>query len=64
MRVAGHGLRYEGRTHNAYRGLGNGVGTGKCECGAESPDLPTTAARQRWHKEHKAEVLRERGAQA
>ncbi len=33
-----------------------GIGIGYCECGAQSPELPSTAARQRWHAEHKEQI--------
>lgn len=51
--LKGHGLRFEGRV-NGYFGMGSGPGKGRCSCGAESETLPTTAARQRWHRQHKA----------
>ena len=53
--LKGHGLFAEGRVLAGY-GWGSGPGRGKCSCGALSETLPSTAARQRWHKEHKAEV--------
>lgn len=49
--LSGHGLRFEGRVSN-YFGMGSGEGRGRCSCGAESSVLPTTAARQRWHRKH------------
>lgn len=62
--LAGHGLRMEGRV-NKYHGWGSGEGRARCYCGEESPTLPTTAARQRWHREHKAQIAAElrRGVQ-
>jgi hypothetical protein len=33
----------------------SGHGHGLCECGALSPHLETGNARERWHREHKAE---------
>jgi hypothetical protein len=33
------------------------VGRTRCECGEWSPELPSTAARQRWHRDHKNDVL-------
>jgi len=62
-RVAGHALRREGaafdeRGRLLSRGLYNQANSGhaKCECGALSEDLPSTAARKRWHAEHKASL--------
>jgi hypothetical protein len=67
VRVAGHGLQHEGRpvlvagccgvdlTHglrNHYDQMGHGI----CACGETSPCEATTAARQRWHREHKEAV--------
>jgi hypothetical protein len=55
-RLAGHGLRHEGR--HWVPGVGYtaaGTAPGICECGAESEPLPTAAARKRWHRDHKAE---------
>lgn len=54
-RLVGHGLRMEGRVQLAGRliGDGNGEGRGSCTCGVDSPLLPSTAARKRWHREHK-----------
>lgn len=38
--------------------LGTGPGKGRCSCGVTSEwELPTTAARQRWHRIHKGDVL-------
>lgn len=59
--VPGHTLRYEGNAYNPngqmkYR-FNDPVGHAKCSCGALSPELPSRAARKRWHKQHKAEVL-------
>ena len=36
-----------------YRLTYQSKGAGYCECGAESPELPSTAARKRWHAGHK-----------
>jgi hypothetical protein len=70
-RLAGHGLPYEGRALDEHRPIGRGlwgshrpgfwssslpVGRTRCECGEWSPVLPTTAARKRWHREHKDEI--------
>jgi hypothetical protein len=63
-RVAGHGLQFEGRTAEAYlppdigwRLTDEPNGQAVCECGAWSPELPSTAARKRWHAQHKADLL-------
>lgn len=61
--VKGHTLPLEGRVMN-WRGPGSGPGRGRCSCGATSEEeLPTTAARQRWHREHKLAVLAAQEAQ-
>lgn len=54
--VPGHVLKNEGRV---WGGLawGSGPGLGRCLCGATSETLTTNAARQQWHREHKAEIL-------
>ena len=58
--VKGHTLLFEGRV-STYHGYGTGPGRGRCSCGAESETLPTTAARKRWHREHKdASVMTDR----
>lgn len=44
-----------GATHG-IRNLYDQHGHGHCSCGAMSPHEYTTAARQRWHREHKTEV--------
>lgn len=57
--LRGHGLVAEGWAHGAngsrmpFRGV---PGHGKCECGALSDELPNTASRKRWHREHKEAV--------
>lgn len=56
-RVKGHTLRYEGQTRGYWRSERMGPGPGICSCGVESEVLPTTAARQRWHRAHKGEVI-------
>lgn len=57
VRVKGHTLPFEGRVRSVYR-YGSGPGHGRCSCGAASADmLPSTAARQRWHRQHKSDVL-------
>lgn len=56
-RLAGHELRHEGRVWNGVtREYGNGSGVTACTCGVESPYLPSTNARKRWHREHKDAV--------
>lgn len=55
-RLSGHGLLYEGRTRGWYRSETMGPGPAICSCGAESPPLPTTAERKRWHAQHKDAV--------
>jgi len=54
--VPGHVLKNEGRV---WSGLawGTGPGVGRCLCGATSEQVTTNAARQEWHRHHKAEVL-------
>lgn len=66
-RVPGHGLQHEGRpvlregccgvkdTHNR-RNVYDALGHGLCSCGQASPCEDTTAARQRWHRQHKSDV--------
>lgn len=63
LRVPGHALRFEGRVRTGWT-YGSGPGTAQCSCGEESPCLLTTAARQRWHREHKAAVVAARREQA
>lgn len=59
MRLAGHGLRYEG---SAYTSAGvrshdyAGPGMGLCECGLYSSALKNRAQRQRWHAAHRDDV--------
>ena len=40
------------------------TGVGVCACGAKSDPLPSDAARQRWHREHKQAVLDAQGGGA
>lgn len=61
--LRGHALQHEGRAcepANDRFGLEltrQSEGVAICECGVASPTLPSTAARQRWHREvHKPEV--------
>lgn len=65
--VKGHTLYREGARDRVRRPCcddfeewywgGNGPGHGVCSCDAISPHLPNKAARKRWHKEHKAEMV-------
>lgn len=55
-RLAGHGLRNEGRLWNGLDYRSGIVGPGICECGEKSGDLPNAAQRKRWHREHKESV--------
>ena len=52
--VPGHTLWREGASvdHDQWT-----EGRGGCSCGTLSPKLPSTKARQRWHREHKLEVI-------
>lgn len=49
------GLKTAYVDYNALRPSGRAL----CECGAESPVLPSTAARKRWHREHKDAIRAE-----
>ena len=56
-------MPHEGRAMVEHRTLGLiaaypqfGPGQTRCQCGEWSPELPTTAARKRWHREHKQQV--------
>jgi hypothetical protein len=58
-RLPGHELMWEGKLNpnfhrHAYEW--NGPGKTRCSCGHPSPHLPSTAARKRWHREHKDEI--------
>lgn len=69
-RLAGHGLNYEGRALNedapftgawvhyspGFWSSDQREGRTRCECGEWSPVLPSSAARKRWHREHKQQV--------
>jgi hypothetical protein len=57
LRVKGHALEAEGRRRCCFS-YGGGYGKGHCSCGLSSPDLPSTAARQRWHRAHKQEAAK------
>lgn len=61
-RISGHGLLHEGRVHSSGYWVGGAPGIGECSCGKKSEELPTAAARRRWHKAHKAEVVEQRGS--
>jgi hypothetical protein len=54
-RIAGHTLPDEGRLNgdNGLMSRCNGAGSIQCSCGQPSPVLPSTAARKRWHRDHK-----------
>lgn len=59
--VKGHTLVREGWPHwsnDDPLNFRSKKGRGKCSCGAMSEWLGSTAQRKRWHKQHKAEVLR------
>lgn len=62
-RVTGHGLVAEGAPHDdagrrisGIRAATSGPGRGRCQCGALSDTLESTAARRSWHREHKMGV--------
>lgn len=57
--VKGHTLRFEGQAFdaNGYKASKQSLGYGKCSCGALSDELDSNAARKRWHRAHKAEVI-------
>lgn len=50
-RLAGHELRNEGRVYDGIHLVREGAS--RCSCGEWSPLLPSSAARKRWHREHK-----------
>jgi hypothetical protein len=54
--LKGHTLILEGAAMGMGISPSTGSGVGGCSCGARSPELPSRAARKRWHKDHKAEV--------
>jgi hypothetical protein len=56
-RIPGHTLPDEGRIWRFGR-PDNGPGTTRCSCGAQSPELQSTAQRKQWHRDHKTAVLR------
>jgi len=57
-RLSGHTLPLEGRVQLAGRLIGDGNGEGRavCSCTDYSPLLPSTRARQQWHREHKDQI--------
>jgi hypothetical protein len=60
MIVKGHGLRSEGGScdeSGIYLAGNRRSGYGFCACGARSSLLESTAARRRWHDEHKAAIV-------
>lgn len=62
-RLAGHGLRNEGRVYQGGIRLVQ-VGKGRCECGAESPVLRSNSQRQKWHRDHKNDIRAAQGETA
>jgi hypothetical protein len=63
-RVKGHELCREGAAHfsgeHEYTTREGTWGRGCCSCGQMSEMLPSTAARKRWHREHKRRIQAER----
>lgn len=72
--IRGHALQHEGGSMEVWdprscaREIGGTkvgpsyapVGKALCECGEWSPELPSTAARQRWHRDvHKPAVIQQ-----
>ena len=57
--VKGHVLLFEGKPCGNTIYQLRGFGFGKCSCGLSSERLGSNAARKRWHKQHKADVLEE-----
>lgn len=66
-RLAGHGMRYEGKALYDAEGKpttteGGWIynyaskGSTECECGERSPVLTSDFQRKRWHREHKEQV--------
>lgn len=57
-RLSGHSLPREGKTNGGTSSsrYTNGPGTAVCQCGTESPHLPSTQARQHWHRTHKDSI--------
>jgi hypothetical protein len=59
-RLAGHGLRHEGRYWTGFRYVSGGMAPGVCECGAQSAPLSSAADRKRWHRAHKGDIRRQK----
>lgn len=59
--VKGHTLLFEGSPCGDAFWKRSGTGRGKCSCGIMSPLLPSNAARQRWHRQHKQEMRENNG---
>lgn len=56
-RIAGHGLIGEGIPHDDNgEPVASSEGRALCRCGARSDVRKSTAARKRWHREHKAVI--------
>ena len=53
--LKGHTLWAEGDAVGRHYSW-SGLGCGSCSCGARSPELPSRAARRRWHAQHKDEI--------
>ena len=61
--LKGHTLLGEGRPiETCFRGIGKGKAY--CSCGQLSPVLECTAARKRWHKEHKQAIRKHMSAES
>ena len=60
IRVPGHTLPREGRILDKY-GYWGVKGPARCTCGWESEELTSDGQRQRAHRQHKLDVLAERG---
>lgn len=58
-RIAGHGLRNEGRVYDAA-GQRTNVGQGRCECGWTTEEYASDANRRRAHASHKQDVAASR----
>lgn len=59
--IKGHKLLFAGKAIAQWSGSANTPEyLGGCECGARPPDWPFMSERavKRWHREHKAELLR------
>ena len=70
-RLRGHGLLHEGRpvlarfccgladgSNHGDRNRYDRQGHGACSCGSMSGHEESSAARQRWHREHKGQMSR------